>query len=267
MADGTISACLAEIKANHGKFYVYILSKPDGTPFYVGCGKVRLRGEQRIAFHERETRYGVESHKCNTIRKILASGGLVGYRIDGWYLSEHEMFAREVYLIAKIGRADKGRGPLTNWSDGGDGLVGRSDEVRERASRSMKPKFDAERRAAVSRRMKAHWDSPEGREKRLAANRDPEVRARRSIASAVAHQSESRKRKDAEIMAARWKDPDYRAKQCEMSKRLGSDPARKKAISENSSKRWSDPSYRERVSQSQRRAWQARRAAKQTGIE
>src|SRR5260221_10494808 len=52
------------------KYYVYTLSKPDGTIFYVGKG----RGN-RILQHENEARRGVKSTKCDIIREIWANGG------------------------------------------------------------------------------------------------------------------------------------------------------------------------------------------------
>src|SRR5690349_1278384 len=54
------------------RFYVYILSRPDGRPFYVGKGSGR-----RIFDHDSEARSGHQCHKCNVIRKIWQQGGQV----------------------------------------------------------------------------------------------------------------------------------------------------------------------------------------------
>ncbi len=123
----SLDSCLDEVQPRKGDFYVYVLHRPCGEPFYVGCGKVRPRGRrnQRIAFHEEDAKSASTSHKCNVIRKIWADGGSVGYSIAAWLSSEPEMFAKEIELIALLGRSDKGLGPLTNWSDGGDGIVNR----------------------------------------------------------------------------------------------------------------------------------------------
>jgi hypothetical protein len=53
-------------------FYVYTLAYPEsmgGTIFYVGKGR-----NDRINDHDRETRRGVQSDKCNIIREIWATG-------------------------------------------------------------------------------------------------------------------------------------------------------------------------------------------------
>lgn len=146
MANESLSACLAEIKANPGKFYVYILSRPDGTPFYVGMGR-----RDRIAGHEREARRKVKSRKVNIIRSITSAGGVVMHSIRAWFDDRESALGFERALISEIGRLDCGLGPLANATDGGDGGSGRIDppEVRERraAAHRGKPKSEAHKLA------------------------------------------------------------------------------------------------------------------------
>lgn len=119
MANETLSAVMAEIKANPKKSYVYVLSRPDGTPFYVGVGT-----GDRILNHEREMRRGFRGHKTAIIRKIIASGENIRYSISAWFEIWRDAALEERRLIAKIGRYDLGLGPLSNRTDGGDGIVG-----------------------------------------------------------------------------------------------------------------------------------------------
>lgn len=243
------------IKNRQGRFYVYALLRPDGSPFYVGCGKVQSRGFQRIAFHEREARdLNIRTHKANTIRKILVDGGVVGYRIESWHASECAMFAAERRLIAKVGRADEGRGPLTNWSAGGDGLVSRSVAVVAKASATMKTLVDDEWRRRSSVRTKAHWESAEGRAKRLNANSRPETKEQqRAAGRAIAASPANDKRK--KTMRSTWCDPEYRQRQRAAHRAALAAPEYKKRKSEESKKRWSDSSYKERLREIHRRRW------------
>jgi hypothetical protein len=127
------------------RFYVYVLCKPDGTPFYVGKGIGR-----RVFQHEAESwNTARKSHKLNLIRRIRDDGGTLLYAIDGVFDTEAEAHARERELIARIGRHDLGRGPLTNQIDGGEGPRNPSAEVQARHAASLGGEAeDPERRVA-----------------------------------------------------------------------------------------------------------------------
>jgi hypothetical protein len=117
----------ALLRSQAGRFYVYLLSLPDGTPIYIGKGVGR-----RIFAHERDAAGPGLSHKLNSIRKVLRSGGSIGYSILAFYDCERECHAREVAEISRIGRHDLGTGPLTNLTSGGEGTVGLSEETLAR---------------------------------------------------------------------------------------------------------------------------------------
>ena len=80
-----------------GRFYVYILYRPDDRPFYVGkgCG-------DRIKHHEREARNGHDCHKCRVIRKIWQGGGQVDRQIVFNTDDEYKAFQFEARLIARF---------------------------------------------------------------------------------------------------------------------------------------------------------------------
>lgn len=120
------------LKANEGKFYIYQLSKPDGTPFYIGKGIRR-----RIFNHEVEANGPGYSHKLNVIRRIKGESLSIDYAILDFYESESDCHAREVAEILRIGRHDLKTGPLTNLTSGGEGVLGLSDEARARIDHDL----------------------------------------------------------------------------------------------------------------------------------
>lgn len=96
-------------------FYVYMLFRENGTPFYIGkgCGP-------RWTDHERkQARYN--PYKDAIIHRLLATIGEVPKVKLHQHLTNDQAIAYEIALIAAIGRAPNG--PLANLTAGGDGLV------------------------------------------------------------------------------------------------------------------------------------------------
>lgn len=133
--------------------YVYVLCRPDRTPFYVGKGVHR-----RALAHEAEARQNHpigESNpfKCNVIRKILNSGNSVLYLIDSVFPRnrEQDCLEREAWLIGRIGRLHEG-GTLTNLAGGVGRAAGSSpfSVARHEATLSGSPESNPER-AALNR--------------------------------------------------------------------------------------------------------------------
>jgi hypothetical protein len=110
-------------------FYVYVLARPNGQPFYVGKGQGR-----RVFRHDQEARSGCTCHKCNIIRKIWRNGGDVQRVIIFTTDSENEAYAYETEMIALYGRDS-----LCNHTDGGGGPSGRSpsQETRQKISQKL----------------------------------------------------------------------------------------------------------------------------------
>lgn len=130
MADESLSACLAEIKAHPGEYYAYILCRPCGTPFYVGLGSKR-----RIASHHWRAKSEGVSDKSTIFREIWSSGQHVRYRISGFFFDRSEGQKEERRLIASFGRVDLGTGPLVNLTEGGEVNFPISAAGRERLRR------------------------------------------------------------------------------------------------------------------------------------
>ena len=119
--------------SGHHPFYVYILCRPCGEPFYVGKG-VRFRCLQ----HEADARTtNALTHKLNVVRSLHRQEISVAYCLDSSYPDEAEALAREKALISEIGRHDLGLGPLTNQTDGGEGTSNPSEESRQRRRDSL----------------------------------------------------------------------------------------------------------------------------------
>jgi hypothetical protein len=115
----------AFLRQHSGRYYVYVLSRPDGRPFYVGKGQNR-----RVFEHELEALRAHPSgesnpFKCNVIRKILRDGGAVSYGIAGLFEpdAEAECLQLEASLIKEHGRLHEG-GCLTNLAGGIGNLSG-----------------------------------------------------------------------------------------------------------------------------------------------
>jgi len=121
------------LAANAGRFYVYLLLRPDKTPFYVGKGF-----GSRVFVHESEARDTTrKSHKLNTIRLIKRLGQDIGYSIIEFFDDESACLGAEVKAIRRIGRYDLGEGPLTNLTNGGEGTIGLSAETRARIDHEL----------------------------------------------------------------------------------------------------------------------------------
>lgn len=140
-------------------FYVYVYLDPRKTssvltfqfePFYVGLGR-----EDRIDQHLQLAYKHKDSNKLkeNKICKIKRETGADPIRIK---IKENLSFADacdlEKYLIKLIGRVDLKKGPLTNLTDGGDGIHNLSAKSFRKLKRNRKGKGAGEENGMYGRR-------------------------------------------------------------------------------------------------------------------
>lgn len=171
--------------------YVYLdTRKPRGTytyacpsgkvvtfnypPYYVGKGKGRRSTVHlRSALNAELDVYTSHLPKIRTTRAILRAGKKPIIRVIPSRLSEMAAYAFEIDLIAGIGRRNLGKGPLTNLTDGGEGLLGYefTDRDRRKMSKSQRRRFDAEtvdqKRARVNKAKATKAARPEVNEERV----------------------------------------------------------------------------------------------------
>lgn len=229
MAFITLAEALALIKASPGRFYVYILRKPDGTPIYVGKGQRR-----RIAHHEEDARKSTRHAKARVIRAIWKRGNAVSYELIGFYESEDAAFSEECKLIATTGRSELGTGPLLNQTDGGEGPIGRKVGPETRAKLKARV-FSQEARAA-----QAAWlRSDENERLRLAA----EPKRIKAVAEALRADS-YRVAKSAQMKEIIQNNPDLLEARISHLAHLRSDPEMRAVYSQASKASWSDPEKR-----------------------
>ncbi len=124
----------------NNKFYVYIYLDPRREdiykygqyifyyePFYVGKGcKKQYKSHLLEAYNKRDlNNKNRGNYKCNKIRKIRNDINREPIIVKLYNrLTEKEAFQYEIELIKIIGRINLDTGPLTNLTDGGEGLSG-----------------------------------------------------------------------------------------------------------------------------------------------
>ena len=114
------------------RYYVYYLTDPTTSRVrYVGCS---CRPSARFDFHLKANEKDM-SHRARWIRTLHAQGLQPGVSLKCVLQSEAEMFRVEMALIARL-HADGE--PLTNMTDGGDGIVNQSAEIRAKKSVALK---------------------------------------------------------------------------------------------------------------------------------
>lgn len=210
--------CLERIREHGDAYYVYVLRRPDGTPFYVGKGRYN-----RIARHEYDAlKTRKKSYRLNVIRQVVAQGGRIGYEITCFYAEPSDALAAEIDLIQKIGRRDLGTGPLTNKTDGGDGWLNPSPEQRAFVSAVMKKRMrEGPLRDAAMDALESSRHSPVRKARQAESAKTPEYRA---IQSALSKARWFEKR-EAMIAAQRAsRNDDYRRKQMDGVRRVQADP-------------------------------------------
>ena len=132
------------------RYIVYVIWNPiKDNPFYVGWTDLERKGTNttRMDDHLKEARRYKETglhdpwanlHKIRTINKILSMGSMPIFKIAFETDDLTVIHAKETEFIKLYGRADLGEGPLTNLTDGGEGVTNQSIATRKKRSKTMK---------------------------------------------------------------------------------------------------------------------------------
>ncbi len=214
------------ISGNIGKFYVYVMYRPDtGLPFYVGKG----RGK-RVFMHEMDTSANrvVNDHKHNIILMLNRTGLSVDYEIAAFFDDEDAAFKYEKVLIEILGRKVNG-GILVNLIEGGTGLNGLTDESVQKRVSSWKETYHSSPGWQVKMRDNA---------RKVLAN--PDIAAKRVAAqSKFLHSDEN-----FDNLRRLAVDPECRAKVVAGVKAFHADPVKSAEFSEGCRAKWSAPEKR-----------------------
>lgn len=117
------------------QFYVYVLCRPDGTPFYVGKGQ-----QYRMFAHEREARRtDCTCAKCEVIRDIKAAGGSIDYQIVMRTDNNQQAVEQERELITFYGYDQLTNKPPVNHRRPGGGRKPTNGEGIERHQVGLRP--------------------------------------------------------------------------------------------------------------------------------
>lgn len=231
MARG-LGECLTLIDHSDLRFYVYVLIRPSGHPFYVGKGT-----GARIARHEQDAiNTKMRGYRLSIIRACHRDKLKVGYELAGFFRKEADAFAEEKRLIALYGRFDSGRGPLTNNTDGGEGAVNPSAATIEKRRVGLKAvMLNPEYKARAVGFLRA--SEPKRMERAIAATKTEAYRAANSKRS-----------------GERWADPLFREKTT-VAIRAAQNETWKERHAAGIARVQSDPSFHQRRNDAQAKAF------------
>ena len=175
-------------------YVVYIWSKPGNVPFYVGLGRTANRWNPLYA----RTR----NPHCRRTVQAVGLDNIQVRVIEN--LTKEDACRLEQTLIAYYGRKDMECGPLTNMTDGGEGIQNVSIESRNKISE--KAKKQKESRANRTRGDKNPMRNPDVYAHAVARMNAPEVVAKYSGDNNPAKRPDVRAK-----IKAKWEDPEFRA--------------------------------------------------------
>lgn len=202
------------------KAYVYEI-RVDGVTRYIGKGTGR-RVDEHVKIAERLAKNMVVNEKTSrsvlytNLAEALLSGAVIDTHVVIGGLTDVEAFR---YEIDRIATQDFGQ--LWNQTQGGDGQT--TEYLKKIWS-------DQARLAKHSVRAKKSWEkNPERRQARFP--------------------NEEAKKKQREMLLAKWADPEYRAMQCAAHRKPRPNRVGKplKGNSEHAKIRWADPEFKSRA--------------------
>ena len=261
MADATVGRC---------DYYVYVLFREDGRPFYVGKGK-----RDRWLVHEREA-HRRDDHRSRLIRDIKSRGHEIPKIKVREGLSNDDAIAVEIALIAAIGREPLG--PLINQTMGGDGVRDLPAATRAEQGRKVSLALRGRRHTpeTIARMRAAHLGKVISDQQRRLARGAAEKR--RQTPEALKRTQRKRDEEEAKIRLRQGgkrlpltKETRLKISQAHIGKKLSektralisinnaasSETVRKK-LRVSSAARWANPDERERYREIGRQAARAR---------
>lgn len=138
------------------EYYIYLhIKSTNGEPFYVGKGK-----NKRCFVKNNRSSYWKNIVKKHDYDIIFLEENI----------SEQEALVKEIYWINRIGRKDLKNGTLVNFTNGGEGTVGRkmSDKNKEIISKSNKERIKSEKqKQIVGSRYRGKFGSEHNRSKKV----------------------------------------------------------------------------------------------------
>jgi hypothetical protein len=215
-----------------GQFYVYLLKRPNGVPFYVGKGNCK---GFRIEAHVREalSNKHKNKYKVNIIRKIFEAGEQIDYEIV-FTNDEKVAFDKEMELISFFGIKNQG-GVLSNMSDGGEGNCGNimSDTSKKLISKALvgiKRSEETKKKISNSRKGKSSrligWHHSDDAKKKMSDARKGKSNGREGT-----HLSEETRKKISLSCKGKIRSEEYRKKMSEIKKGHPTSDETKKKLS------------------------------------
>jgi hypothetical protein len=173
------------------EYYTYAYLREDGTPYYVGKGKVNRINQIHYRSNGRHVKLPPED------RRLFLKQNL----------SEQEAFKHETYMISVLGRKNNGTGILVNLCDGGEGSSGcvRSEETKRKMSEAQKGRIISEE---TKRKMSEAKKGKEYNQHRKGKKHSEETKRKMSETKKGKKHSEETKRKISETKKGKVKKID-----------------------------------------------------------
>lgn len=171
------------------------------------------KGTGRRAYEHWEKHYRCKNNRLRNFLNVLRKNSLVPV-IDIVYEfgTEKEALMKEVELISLLGRADTGKGPLFNNTDGGEGFINLGSKALKQRSASIKKVYSSpDARSRQRDQAIASWRNEAYRNTRVEQMRkmsqDPEYQEKLSESIRVAHSRPEVRERKSKVTKDRWDAP------------------------------------------------------------
>lgn len=235
------------------EFYVYIYFDPtkkgnyvygnynfEMEPFYIGKGKNKQLythlAESKNITDDNKLTNKYKTYKIRKIQRLIKTDPII--KIFKRNLKEQDAFELEIDLILRIGKKIDNTGPLTNITNGGEGLSG------------YKPTLEDNLKNSIS--TKKYFSNKENRKKqslliKKSHKNNPHIAKNHSISIKEIYKNNPDKREKASKKSKEiWLNEEYQIKQHNSHKQFyDNNPEAKNKISKFHKKRFKDPKIRQ----------------------